>query len=117
MQHTYSVLRNGSAVASATCSILACAFLSQAFLGFLTTEKKLISFLVQEGYLAMNFLLKALSCCLLAVIDWCCVILMEFCLAPLFDCYVVILMIGRIRKELLLHLVVVHLKAVAMVTD
>jgi hypothetical protein len=37
----------------------------------------------------MNFMLKALSCCLLAVIDWCCVILMEFCLAPLFDCYVV----------------------------
>jgi hypothetical protein len=32
---------------------------------FSTAEKKLISSLVQEGYLAINFLLKALSCCLL----------------------------------------------------
>jgi hypothetical protein len=32
--------------------------------------------LVQEGYLAMNFLLKLKSSCLLAVIDWCCIILL-----------------------------------------
>jgi hypothetical protein len=43
----------------------------------------------------MNFLLKALYFCLLYVIDRCCVILIEFCLARLFDCYGLIMMIGR----------------------
>jgi hypothetical protein len=36
---------------------------------------------------------------------WCYgVILIEFCLAPLFACFDFILIIGRVRKELLMHL-------------
>jgi hypothetical protein len=50
----------------------------------------------------------------LILLDW---FLIEFCLAPLFDCYGLILMIGRIQTELFLHLIVVHLKAVSAVTD
>jgi hypothetical protein len=39
------------------------------------------------------------------VMGWCYgVILIEFCLAPLFACFDFILIIGRVRKELLMHL-------------
>jgi hypothetical protein len=47
-------------------------------------------------------LLKAFS----NVMVWCyVVILIEFCLAPLFACRGMILIIGRIRKKLLIHLI------------